>query len=660
MFKLVENNESNAVIKIPAWARPHEIFAAEELVSYIKKMSRCELQIEKGLKEIKTGSVVIADLSVTASRTMLTAGIGEELKYDGYRITVLDGTLYIVAGEPGGLVFGVYEYLRKICGCGFFDYGARGETVPLADNITHEAVDILDNPACWYRAMQIGVADEPEEVLEKRLDWMAKNGYSHVLVYYGNSNKCLVDGLFSKDPDTDWVRYRDWFIPALQKRGIKICFGHHNFGMLLPEGEYLEQRPDFYALIDGERKRPGQLDWCLTNEELIGTVAERLLELIEVTPESDAVSLWPNDGLAPVCQCEECRKIIRPEDEEELEPGVAYPGRWGRKGLKAKQRLYLYMANQVAEKLAKVYPQKKLSIIAYGDLTEPPLTDIEIHPNIVVHLAIYWRCQKHELSDESCMVNRQFKELTENWLKVLPDPAALVFTTYEQGMGCWKSLPWPAAQYLFKDWAWAKEKGIGGFKTNASTRNHAVYNFNYTAQARSVREDPVTYDEMAEEFCTKFYGKAAGKMQEMYNLWEDAMQTSSEEHIDPSPHEFINKIFTEEVIGKCYSLCEEALGLTDNPLERYRIERMRTLMDYTVSNCKAPAQAIVDIHQRRNINEEDFEKIKKWVFEEAEIVNPSIARDDDLFGSKQNSLGYLDRSKRWLQRIEEADGKIDN
>ena len=50
------------------------------------------------------------------------------------------------------------------------------------------------------------------------------------------------------------------------------------------------------------------------------------------------------------------------------------------------------------------------------------------------------------------------KGMIDRWLQILPDPSSLVLTTYEQGMGCWKSLPFPVTELLFKDWAWAKAR----------------------------------------------------------------------------------------------------------------------------------------------------------------------------------------------------------
>ena len=658
VFVLAKDGRPEVTIHIPAWAEAHETFAAGELARYVNKITNAELPVRRGLRRVGRTAVVLADLSHPAAGKLLPKGIGEDLKYDGYRIRTVQGRLYIVSNEPGGLVFGVYEYLRRFCGCAFPDYASHGETIPRAGTLRHGEVDLLDNPACWYRAMQIGVTGEPEEVLSRRLDWMAKNGYSHVLVYYGNSNLSLVDGIFSKQGDTDWARYRDWFIPALQKRGIKIAFGHHNFGMLMPKEQYLAERPDFYALIDGKRVQAGQLDWCLSNDGLIETVAKRIIDLAGNNPEADIMSLWPNDGIAPVCQCRECQKLIQPGDEIIPGPGGDYRTRWGRRGTPAKARLYMHMYNRVAERLAAVYPKMRLSVISYGDLNDPPLTDVKIHPNIMVHLALYWRCSKHALADPKCDLNRQFVSMIESWLQVLPDPSSLVLTTYEQGMGCWKSLPFPVTELLFKDWAWAKAKGIGGFKTNASTSNHGVYNINYAAQTRMMREDPPSYDEWLADFCVGFYGEAAKPMEKLYRLWESRMRNARAPHVDPSPHEFIHKVFSKRALQECIGLCDKALGMTDDAQARWRIERMRALIQYTEINRAAPNDALVKLHHTGAVTDKERRRIRAYIERELDFTRPLIETDADLFGMRPYAERYL-RSKRWLQRVEGQDGKIE-
>jgi hypothetical protein len=656
LFTLMRDGTARGRIRISPWAREHEVFAAQELSRYVGRITQADLPVTRGLMKILPGDVILADLSDAAIVRMLPRGLAQGLRYDGFRIRTHAGLLYIVSREAAGLVFGVYEYLRRCCGCSFLDYAPRGENVPTTPTIQHDAIDWTNNPACWYRAMQMSPRAEPPEVFARRLDWMAKNGYSHILVNYGNGPDTVIEGLFSANADTPWAKYRDWLIPALRKRGIGICLGHHNLNILVPPEQYLKQRPDFFALIDGKRQDTPQFSWCLSNPDLVDVVSQRLLALAENNPEADMLSLWPNDGSAPMCQCDSCRKLMRPEDDVQPKPGKQR-SRWGRRGNVHKARYYLQFCNQVAQRFAAVHPRKRLSIIAYHDMNDPPRVDVTIHPNIVVHLAIYWRCSRHPLFDPKCALNRQFASIIDAWLKVMPDPASLVLTTYEQGMGCWKCLPFPVTQLLLQDWAHIKELGIGGFKTNASTTNHGVYQMNYAAQTRAVREVAPEYEPFVDEYCSAFYGPAAIPMAKLHRLWEKRMRDAGAPHVDPSPSEFLHTIFNPAVIRKSQRLCQQAMSLTSDPVLRWRIGRMATLTEYVHIGISGPRHVLYKKEYAQKLTAADLAKLVPYVAREAALVRASISLGDDLFGTQAYALRYL-HDKRLLARISERDGKI--
>lgn len=456
MFTIVKNRKAVSEIHIPPWAEAHEAFAAEELSKYIKSISNADIKIEKSLKDIQQNAIVIADLGNPATQEILPKSLNENLKLDGHKIITKESIQYIVSNEALGVVFGTYEYLRHAFNCAFYDYEEYSVCLKKSNDLTHGNLDILDNPSFWYRTMQIGVKSEPKEILEKRLDWMAKNGFSHVLVYYGNGTvkgKSTVDGLFNLSEDNEWNEYRQWFIPALKKRGLKISLGHHNFNVIISREEFLEEKLEYYPLIQGKRQATAQMSWCLSNPSLIKTISKKVIKLVQNNPETDVLNLWPNDGEADLCECEQCREWDHPDDlkvNQEISDLGHTLGRTGRRGDITKSRRYIRFSNEIAKNLIQVYPKVKLSIIAYSDLAEPPLVDLKIEPNIMVHLALYWRCSKHELNDQTCSTNQQFQIMRDKWLKLLK-PDHLVFTTYEEGMGSWKGLPWPITELLFQD-----------------------------------------------------------------------------------------------------------------------------------------------------------------------------------------------------------------
>ncbi|HNS32907.1 MAG TPA: DUF4838 domain-containing protein [bacterium] len=615
-------------INIPLWAGEAELFAAQELACYIKKITGADLLIRRGLKELKGRAIVIADISHPASKKFIPGELYRGLKYDGYHIKSAKGNLYIVSREPGGVVFGTYEYLKRFYGCAFLDYGERGETVPRRELMNHGEIDVIDNPACWYRGMQASTAED-EKALLQRVDWMAKNGFSHLLMH-------LKEG-------TTFDNVRSWLVPALAKRGMKLAYGHHLFWRLLGDKGYEDHEkfyrecPEFYPLIDGkriqgEKKSPTglvfdrQLCWCFSNEDLADILSRNIIEIVRKNPEADIVSFWPDDGWAPDCQCEACRSLVTEQDRKETCREKLYPK--GKRGDRGKMRKYLHLANSVAGKLAQVYPKVKLSVLSYIDLADPPV-GMEIHPNIRICLAIYGRCSKHVLTESSCDINSQYAEIINEWLKVIPAESFYLYT-YEMGMNSWRSLPWPVVKNLFEEWQWLKKKGIGGTHIQSATGHIGVYGLNYLAVSHLLREKTASFEKFISDYSEKFFGApAAPFMEKLILRWEERMRSADREHIGPSPVYCLNPIFRGEDLEYCRSLCEKALKSSGNALNRWRIERIYSLLEYV--EIYGRAEEFYGLMLKKKLKGKKKKELENWLDELNYFINEHIAIGDDIF-----------------------------
>ncbi len=611
-------------IHIPIWAENSEVFAANELAKYLNKISKLKIPVHKGFKNIESPSIIVANISLSATNKSIPKEVHLGLKYDGYRIKTVEKNLYIVSKEAGGLVFGTYEYLKRFCGCSFFDYGERGETIPLRNNVGFFGIDVLDNPACWYRSVQ-ATSGELEEPLVKRVDWMAKNGFSHLLVHVRSIDS--------------FKKMRSWLIPALEERGIKLVYGHHIFGILLGDGnqrdfdKFFEERPDFYPLLKDGKERcltKMQLQWCMSNPDLTELVSRSIIEIARNNPEADIISFWPNDGLAPACECESCKALVTEEDINQTVWDKDKVSPEGKRGNRGKMRKYINMANIVAEKLAEVYPEKKLSILAYVDVADPPV-DIKLHPNIRVSLAVYWRCSKHILTDTSCDINKQYVDIIKEWLKVIP-PENFYLYTYEMGMGAWHSLPWPVVNNLFEEWPWLKEQGLGGTHIQSVTKHIGVYGLNYLAVSYMLREKTVSFKEFVLEYTNKFFGPEAGPlMKQVIFRWEERTRGADKEHISPSPMFNLSQIFRDEDIEYCNALCKEALSKTRDSQYQWRIERINSLMEYVALYKKGVI--FHNLKLNKQLEGENRKKLEDWLEELDLFIKKNIELDNDIFGA---------------------------
>ena len=147
-------------------------------------------------------------------------------------------------------------------------------------------------------------------------------------------------------------------------RGNAVIFsyGGHSYYSAVPEKEYGQTHPEYFALIGGVRTPAGN-HLCVSNSEV------QSLMLVEMEKHLDQgfqwVELAQTDGYQP-CHCEPCRAIH--EDPSE--------------------RTWI-VHRQLAEQMLKRRPGKKVMIISYGPTVNPPKTFTSFPPNVVIQMCRY-------------------------------------------------------------------------------------------------------------------------------------------------------------------------------------------------------------------------------------------------------------------------------
>ena len=120
----------------------------------------------------------------------------------------------------------------------------------------------------------------------------------------------------------------------------------------------------------------------------------------------------------------------------------------------------------------------------------------------------------------------------------------------------------------------------------SGTGHIGVYGINYLAFARLARENPPTLDEFLDSYCRDFFGPAAEPMAAIYRVWEKRMQSPTgaadpaEDHRRVSPPYEVEGLFTEASVKVCRKHIAKAFAATDDPIFRWRIERIQALLDY--------------------------------------------------------------------------------
>ncbi len=200
----------------------------------------------------------------------------------------------------------------------------------------------------------------------------------------------------------------------------------------------------------------------------------------------------------------------------------------------------------------------------------------------------------HSIDDAASPINRQFMNVIHEWLAVLDRPDKLFFYTYDMGMWGWWSLPYPALTDLFRDWTVFRRLGVGGDTIQAGSYHFAVYALNYLAVANVLRDAPRSLDAFLRAYCRDYFGEAAGVMERLIRSMEANFGRKAGVQIRPKPWLDIHRAFSPNHVAEWRRLVDRALALTENSLVRWRIERIRTLVNYIQLWLEAPR----DIHLR--------------------------------------------------------------
>ena len=347
---------NRGAIVVAADAIPSERYAAEE---FQRLWSLCMgVALPLGEEPVE-GAQVIA-IGPGAASGIAVDDLGDE----GLRIEVGKDSLAITGGRPRGTLYGVYEFFERYMGVRFLttDHtyvpeGAKGRTLEVG---SYSYV-----PPFSFR-------------------WS----------YYGENN---TNPTFATIKRVNTVANEDKLGGKTPQNLI-----NHSFHRLCPASKYGKEHPEYFALVDGERKlemHGGGPELCLTNPEVLDVVTASVLEALRAAPHLRNISVTQNDNDA-YCRCESCEAI----NQREGTP----------------MGTYLTFVNSVAERVEKEFPETKIGTLAYWHTRKPPET-IKPRHNVQIQLCSIECCTLHPINDPDCAKNREFCDDLANWKAISDD-----------------------------------------------------------------------------------------------------------------------------------------------------------------------------------------------------------------------------------------------
>jgi hypothetical protein len=137
--------------------------------------------------------------------------------------------------------------------------------------------------------------------------------------------------------------------------------------MIRANAEAFRTHPEFYALVNGERRLAGEVDgrgnikFCIGNPDLRKLIVEHAARQMRENPDMDSISMDPSDG-GNWCECDACAALGTVSDRA------------------------VTLANEVAEAInALGLGTRTVGMYAYNQHSPPPT--IRVHPNVVISIA---------------------------------------------------------------------------------------------------------------------------------------------------------------------------------------------------------------------------------------------------------------------------------
>ena len=521
-----------AVIVLPK-DPPLEIrHAAEELKSYVKRMSGAELSVgDRAAAEAEIRLEVDPSLNRPPQDRRDWPGAR------GYRLRAEGQSMRIIGGDRLGVLQGVYGLLERHLGVRWLWPGELGEVVPRRKTIVVGPLEETSRPDFAVRWVGGG-------------DWALRHG-SNAMVQIG---RLAV--------------------------GVKWRWHFHTFNELIPAEKYYEKHPEWWPLVGGKRQRPTQPDshstqLCTSNAELVAQLTRNLLAVLDREPDIEIIALSPNDG-GGFCECENCRALD--------EPDRGWFARYSKR--------LAVLNNQVAGEVAKRHARVLVKVGAYAMYLRRPL-DESLAPtkNLLVQICHIYCCHNHPIEGAGCLEgktffakkefipNQEFRRILLDWKRVTDH--LFVYEYYTLAGPSRLDLPWPMVHALRQDMPFYKRAGAEGFYTQLTETLFHRHGLNYYLAAKLAWDTGLDVDGVSDDYCRSAFGPAAGAMSGYFRRLEQAMVEADLclSYGQESPQRWAPRVFSETVMRQAQGCLLRAAELAPGGPERQRVAFFRRGFD---------------------------------------------------------------------------------
>jgi len=555
---IILTSDSNATIVLSAQASPTEVFAANELQKYIRKMIKLDIPIKNDTARIDG---VIFAIGKTSYAKRYTKKFDKSLisgSSDSFIIDVQDNVVVLVGGTDRGTIYSVYEFLERQ-GCRWFYPGKLGEVVPEKEEIPLKSRYSFLKPDFIQRSIGGGPTEGID--FEEIIDWSVKNRI--------NWRFGFRDYLVKRDLPPE---KRDvWKKRGGQLNWEWIC---HNFNHMISNEKYFDEHPEYFSFYKGERiklseKGMGGGNLCTTNSDVIRICADFIIDWFDKNPDGMVVPLWPADGVVKWCECENCSQL----------GGVNFAT--GKRG--SMSRRMVTFANAVARLVKLKYPQRYILCPAYSSYIDP-VPDIILESNVLLQYCLHG-CYAHGV--DKCDKNLDHKKKLQAWAKTTRGAIGVWEYFLIGDYGPQAITPAPlAVTYRARDTIkYLKDTGFTFYFTQARLQYWKHNPLPYYVITKLLWDSDTDFDALWDDFFEKMYGPAAEPVSRFYRLIEDTVQQGNwhpQIYADTTSPSVM--IYSEEMLSKAEGYLKAAENMKLSPVMTERIELVRQVFDYIKAN----------------------------------------------------------------------------
>lgn len=504
--------------------------ACDELFHFVMQMSGAALPVQTEL--VADGEY---EILVGNSGRLAHHGIHvdwDELGEEGFVMQSAEHYLLLAGATPRGTLYAVYAFLEEELGCRWF--ASDCARIPKKAVLAFSQVSRVEKPAFESREAYWRDAFDGAFAVRNRM----------------NSNKADI---------------------SIRQGGrMKFYNFHHSFNDLLSPGEYFDQHPEYFSLVNGVRLRD-RTQLCLTNPEVLQIAIARVRQWIRENPDCRVFSVAQNDW-GNYCTCPACAAL----DAREGSPAGTM----------------IAFVNQVAEAIHEEYPHIYLHTFAYQYTRKAPRT-IRPHPNVIVRLCSIECCFSHPLDGTHAAPLAPQEKQPQGVQCGGPDSNAFLRDLREWSAICnhlyiWDYTtqfhnylqPMPNFDALCRNLRLFRDMGVKGVLEQGNFSHGGgghLAELEAYLQAKLLWNPDCDMQAHMMDFLNGYYGEAAAPLVFAYiEGWQQAVRPWHMRICDSAHAPYI----TEELLEKSVNLLGEALRLTSDARQRARLSRLCASMDF--------------------------------------------------------------------------------